>query len=195
VLVPKTAHEGKYRFEVGLLDRIGFDQLLPMLGSQDRLLLDPLTVLPAPVTPAAISHPLTVRLGAPALITLLGYDQERSTAQAGEPLRFKLYWRAEQAIPKDYSVFVHLVDANGQLLAQQDAAPAAGNAPTSWWRSGDLIPDEHELVVPAGSRAGAYMLELGVYDSANGTRLPLFDAAGARQSDDRWQIPIQVTGS
>jgi hypothetical protein len=195
VQVPKDAHPGKYRFEVGLLNRIAFDQLLPLLGAQDRLFLNPITVAGAPVNPNAISHPLAVRFGDPAAMTLIGYDLARATVRAGEPLQIKLYWRAERSMAKDYSLFLHLVDGQGQLVAQQDSAPANGNAPTLWWQPGDQLPDEHELVLPAGLPAGAYVLELGVYDSANGMRLPLLDAAGVRLGDDRWQIPIQVTGS
>jgi 4-amino-4-deoxy-L-arabinose transferase-like glycosyltransferase len=188
--VPADAHIGKYRLEISLLDRTAADLLLPLTGATDRLLLDPFTVARAAVNPNAIKNPVAAKLGDPALITLLGYDLDR----AGESLSVALYWKSERAMPKDYSVFIHLLDANDNLVAQHDSAPQNGNAPTSWWLPGDLIADSHELILPNKIPAGRYTLAIGTYDSTNGARLPLFDANGARQPNDAWQLPIELTG-
>ena len=188
--VPADAHEGKYRLEISLLDRTAADLLLPLIGATDRLLLDPFSVARAAVNPSAIKNPLAVKLGDLALITFLGYD----LTHTGESLSVTLYWKSERAIPKDYSVFVHLLDANGNLVAQHDSAPQNGAAPTSWWLPGDLIADPHQLIVPADLVSGRYTLEIGVYDSASGARLPIFDATGKRQPNDAWRLPIEMTG-
>jgi hypothetical protein len=190
IRVPADAHEGKYRLEISLLDRTATDLLLPLLGATDRLSLNPFIVARTAVNPNAIKNPVAAKLGDPALITLLGYDLDR----AGESLSVALYWKSERAMPKDYSVFIHLLDANDNLVAQHDSAPQNGNAPTSWWLPGDLIADSHELILPNKIPAGRYTLAIGTYDSTNGARLPLFDANGARQPNDAWQLPIELTG-
>lgn len=187
--VPADAHDGRYRVEISLLDRAAADLLLPLQGATDRLGLDPFIVARAAVNPSAIENPIGVKLGEPALITLLGYD----LARTGEALSITLYWKSERAMSQDFSVFIHLLDANGNLVAQHDSAPQNGNAPTSWWRPGDLIADGHELNIPK-IFAGRYTLALGVYDSMSGARLPLFGANGARQPNDAWQLPIEMEG-
>lgn len=56
-----------------------------------------------------------------------------------------------------------------------------------------MIKDVHTLPVPQGLE-GEYQIELGVYDSATGERLPVFDAEGRRQPNDRWLLSVEVAG-
>ncbi|MCI0475561.1 MAG: hypothetical protein L0Y55_04890, partial [Anaerolineales bacterium] len=149
----------------------------------------PFTVAHTALNPNAIKNPVAAKLGETSIITFLCYD----LSLVDNSLEITLYWKSERAIPKDYSVFVHLLDASGAPFAQHDSAPQNGNAPTSWWLPGDLITDRHELNIPK-IFAGRYTLALGVYDSMSGTRLPLFGANGARQSNDAWQLPIEMEG-
>jgi hypothetical protein len=89
-------------------------------------------------------------------------------------------------------VFVHLVDANGTLVAQQDGAPENGNAPTSWWMPGDLISDRHEISLPRDMRPGHYTCAIGLYDSTNSIRLPMTDEAGNRITDDAFLLALEI---
>ena len=193
IQIPAAAHEGKYHLEVGLLNLSARNLLVPLQGTTDHLYLDPLTVARSPVDLDSITHPLGATLGKPPSITLLGYDLDPNL-RAGETVALTLFWRAEAPLPKDYSVFIHFIDSNGNMRAQQDGPPQNGNAPTSWWNSGDLFADAHQLQLPTDLAAGQYILELGVYDPASGVRLPMFDAQGTRQPNDRWQIPVEVLG-
>ena len=191
IKIPPNAHPGMYRFELGVLNRSD-PTPLALANGQDRVLLAPITVPREPVNPNGIQNPLTIRLGDPTSITLLGYDLV--PARQGAPLLVTLYWRAERAMSTDYSVFVHFLDANGNLVAQHDGAPQGGNAPTSWWSPGDVIADSHEIIIPADLAPGQYTLEIGVYDSVNGVRLPIFNPNGTRQTNDAWLVPVEVTG-
>ncbi|MBP7694363.1 MAG: glycosyltransferase family 39 protein, partial [Anaerolineales bacterium] len=57
-------------------------------------------------------------------LVLLGYDAVMAhTPGAGGTLRLTLYWRAGQALPADYTVFAHLVDAQGAAVAPPADAP------------------------------------------------------------------------
>lgn len=191
--VPLDAHQGKYQFEVGLLNSDASDILVPLIGKEDRLYLDPITVTASPVDAQKITHLVGAKLGVPPSITLLGYDaQPESPIRADEQLTITLFWRSEISVAKDYSVFIHLLDPNGRMLAQQDGPPQSGNAPTSWWQPGDLFSDPHVLEIPAGLSPGAYTLAWGVYSADNGIRLPMTSSAGIRQSNDQWQIAVQV---
>ncbi|MBV8086378.1 MAG: glycosyltransferase family 39 protein [Chloroflexi bacterium] len=94
--------------------------------------------------------------------------------QAGQPVDVTLRWTANAQPSKDYSVFVHLLDAGGMTAGQHDSWPAAGARPTSAWPPGETIEDRHGLLTTASFTPGAYQLEIGLYDAA-GQRLPLTD--------------------
>ena len=188
--VPKTAPPGKYRLQVGVLNRNLSSLLVPMLGVEDRLLLDPFTVEKNKIDPNAIMQSTQIRFGDPASLTLIGYDVTHA-ARRGESFAIMLYWQSNRTTPIDYSIFMHLIDADGKVVAQQDGPPQNGNAPISWWRPGDLIADARALPIPGDVRAGRYTLAIGVYNSADGLRLPVSDQ-GARQPDDAWRISLEI---
>lgn len=101
------------------------------------------------------------------LINLVGYDLNPE-----EPLRLTLYWRAINAVPEDYSVFIHVLDEKGQKVAQSDGPPfwltAMG---TSSWVPGCIYRDERVLDVPEGK----YKLAVGLYRWQDLSRLPAGD--------------------
>jgi hypothetical protein len=84
---------------------------------------------------------------------------------AGARLRVRLVWRALEEMGQDYTVFVHLEGPDGAVWAQHDGGPVGGTYPTSHWRGGELVADDHELVVSQEAagvghlRAGMYLLE------------------------------------
>lgn len=91
-------------------------------------------------------------------------------------LRVPLRWRALDRMQTGYTVFVHVLDANGALVAQRDQQPLDGFYPTQAWRPGRTVADEVVVEVPPGAALPLRVL-VGVYDPATGQRLPL-DAGG-----------------
>jgi hypothetical protein len=69
-------------------------------------------------------------------------------------LSLVLYWRCMERMENDYTVFVHLLDAEGNIMAQGDSPPVQGHYPTTMWAVGEMVRDEHPLVGPpeAGTR-------------------------------------------
>ena len=49
----------------------------------------------------------------------------------GDELTLFLSWKLTNAVPKNYSVFVHLVDQNEVIVAQRDMYPGQGSLPLS----------------------------------------------------------------
>jgi len=84
-----------------------------------------------------------------------------------------LQWQAAYPLPQDYSVFVHLLDNSGALVAQHDGQPDAGYTPTSTWTSPTPVDDRHQVVLPEELLPGEYVLLVGLYDWRSGERLPL----------------------
>lgn len=112
-------------------------------------------------------------------IVLLGYDLDRATD--GE-ISLVLHWTANRVVSQDYTVFVHLLDSRGRLIAGADSQPAGGAFPTSTWIPGEAIPDPHQVRGPATLPTGS-RLEVGLYLLATGQRLPAFDSAGKPLGD------------
>ncbi|HEM61228.1 MAG TPA: hypothetical protein ENO24_02970, partial [Chloroflexi bacterium] len=60
-------------------------------------------------------------------------------ARPGDIVRVFLRWRAAEAIHEEYKVFVHLLDAQDNVVAQGDSVPAGGARPTTGWQVDDLV--------------------------------------------------------
>ena len=104
---------------------------------------------------------------------LVGYSYGPEKLAPGGEFDITLYWRSDAPLKEDYSVFVHLVDELGIVEAQSDSYPAQGSRPTSEWRPGTIVVDEHRVRVPQTLPApGTLRIEAGMYRYADGKRLP-----------------------
>jgi uncharacterized membrane protein len=120
------------------------------------------------------AYPLAANFGDQ--LELKGYDLSPAVGHPGQALTLTLSWQALREIPVDYTIFVHLVDANGQLVAQQDDNPWWEIPfPTSTWQPGELLQDRHELELPPDLPPGSYTLRVGVYYWQTLERLPLLE--------------------
>jgi hypothetical protein len=68
---------------------------------------------------------------------------------------------------------VQLLNETGQVVAQVDAQPQAGTAPTLTWLPGEILSDPYTLTLPPTLPPGTYRLIAGLYDATTGARLPL----------------------
>lgn len=167
--------------------------LLPLNGSGPALCRVTVDVLAGDETLGAASSPPLFRLAGPEVavgeiehrlsytlggkVELVGYDL--STA----PSQITLYWRVLAEMDVDYTVFIHLLGADGTLLGQGDGPPFGGDYPTSYWRAGELLADSHALPV------GGKRVLVGLYRPVDGTRMPAYAATGERLPDDA--IPLR----
>ena len=100
---------------------------------------------------------------------LLGYAIQ---SRRGAPtIELALYWQSIAPTEKDFTVFAHLLDASGTIIAQSDAMPGRGAYPTSIWDAGEIVKDTHALALSANARA-PFSLVIGMYD-AEQKRLPI----------------------
>ena len=107
----------------------------------------------------------------------------KSPLHPGESLKVYLYWQSIGVPPRDFTAFVHLLDASGALCAQSDAAPRNGTYPTSVWTPGEIVLDARTLTLPPDAPPGTYHLEIGMYEWPSLQRLPMTDAANRAQGD------------
>ncbi len=104
-------------------------------------------------------------------VALVGYDLSAAIVAPGGELGVTLYWQALAPSEKDLTVFVHLLDEQGGLVAQDDAPPAQGSRPTTGWLAGEYIRDEHALHWLDPQYTGMARIQVGLYDPATGERL------------------------
>jgi 4-amino-4-deoxy-L-arabinose transferase-like glycosyltransferase len=97
----------------------------------------------------------------------------------GAALDVSLVWFAAARQAPDWVVFVHLVDAQGHMVAEDNRPPRDGAFPTTQWNQGDWVEDRHRLALPADLATGAYTLRAGMYDPGHeNQRAGVYDAEG-----------------
>jgi len=157
--------------------------LLPMHRRDDTATLDRVTLGYVAVPwrgEMDIAKPMGANLGDQ--ILLLGFEApERVSPAAGFDVT--LYWEAVHPPEDDYVVFVHLLDATGQLVAGHDGPPMGGQYPTGAWLPGDVIPDVHPIALNPVVPSGMYRLQVGMYRWPSLERLAVWDSEGKEMPD------------
>jgi hypothetical protein len=86
--------------------------------------------------------------------------EAESVTCAPDQIALHVAWVSGSAPERDLSVFVHLLDAAGALLAQGDqAAPVYGWRPLTTWQAGEIVRD----VYPLARLPGAAVIRYGLY--------------------------------
>lgn len=123
-------------------------------------------------------------------IHLAGYDLPKQQVTQGNGLDLVLYWHPEDELTTGLTVFVHLVDSEGNIVAQRDQIPSSGARPTTGWAPGEFVADPYMLPIGPSVPLGEYRVRIGWYNNITGERIHL------PEDDDFWVLPhtIQVIG-
>jgi hypothetical protein len=178
VAIPAGALPVGYALRVGLYDRDG--QRLSVLDEtgqvvDDAAFLQVLHVLARRKLNLRAADRTVYQLGEQ--IELAGAQIESTSLEPGDALRVALFWRAKESPAQDYTAFVHVLDDDGNLIAQSDHQPVGGAYPVSWWWPGQTVEDVHEISMQ-GVGPGTYRVAVGMYDLDSGERLPVADGTG-----------------
>jgi len=125
-------------------------------------------------------------------IILSGAVLQQRSLRAGEIFGITLRWGATRNVDQRYSVFVHLIGPDGNLVAQDDRQP---NLPTNEWFEGINVVDPHQITVPSGAPTGLYQIRTGMYPEGQpGNRLPVVDPGSTTQESNSILVAeIEVT--
>lgn len=134
----------------------------------------PLGVIRPAYPPQTLAEAAAQRWGGAPLYGRFGKAGERGAELrawrvAGEPrpggaLELTLLWHALARQNRDWVVFIHLVDARGQIVAEDNRQPRDGAFPMTQWVLGDWVEDRHPLHLPDDLAAGTYSVLVGLYD-------------------------------
>ena len=182
ILSPDAAlPPGKYALEVGVYQPANGARLPVWIDNvqraDDRVLISPLKVASG-FAPALHAQPLDIRFGQD--IRLTGFTLNGA--------RLTLLWQDIHPVDRDYTVFVHVLDSENKIVAQNDHQPQDGTYPTSIWDAGEQIQDIVNLQLPL---AGKYKIEVGLYDVETMQRLNVIGEDG-RSLGDHLILPVEV---
>lgn len=128
------------------------------------------------------------------IATLIGYDLGPSSVRPGQTIDVTLYWRAgpgAQDAPA-YTVFTHLLGADGRIYGQDDSQPAEGTRPSTGWMAGEIISDRHRLTVRTDAPVGSYTIEIGLYEPLSGQRVLALASDGSASDHVIVSVAAQV---
>jgi hypothetical protein len=141
-------------------------------------------------TPSVPDYSLDVRLRSQENsdeITLQGYSLLTDRLAVGDIAQISLFWQVEQAPSTRYKVFVHLLDEDNHLVGQRDAEPGGGARLTTLWEPGEVVADNHGVLIHPATPPGMYRVEVGMYDAETGRRLVTLEGEG-----QVWLEPLAV---
>ncbi|MBN1992893.1 MAG: hypothetical protein JW953_09315 [Anaerolineae bacterium] len=84
-----------------------------------------------------------------------------------------LHWHTLSPTAKPYTVFLQLLNQQGEVVGSWDQQPFNGLYPTPLWSPGEIIADTLPLPLPGELAPGRYRLITGFYDFETGQRLPV----------------------
>ena len=91
-------------------------------------------------------------------------------------------WRVDGPLADPLKLFVHLLDANGQIIGNGDRLDVL----TSSLRPGDVFIQLNRLPRPADAACAPCRIELGLYNPVTNERLPA-------STGDHIVLPVEVT--
>jgi hypothetical protein len=176
IILPGTP-PGEYQLEIALFDPYRNRALEPA-GSTDAH-LGPIRVQRAYPNSRelAIEHRTDSVLAD--RIRLLGYNLV-GDRRPGLPVHLILFWQAQTAPGRPYTVFTHVLDGNSKVWAGKDNEPVDGFYPTTQWTPGEVVRDPYDIPLPTDLAPGEYRLSVGMYDPTTQERLPV---PGAENSE------------
>jgi 4-amino-4-deoxy-L-arabinose transferase-like glycosyltransferase len=170
LLIPAAMPAGEYRLTMEMVRALD-GTAVPFRHGRSQAEMGQITVkeIARQYEPPTPRYAQLERLGS--AVELLGYDLRPAVRAPGSPLEVTLHWRALETPDRNYHVFVHLLSAEGTILAQHDGLPQDGARPPYGWLPGEYIADCHRLHLPVTLEDGDYRLAVGLYDPVTAQRL------------------------
>ncbi len=123
-------------------------------------------------------------------LQLVSYDSPQRL-EPGETLALTTYWTFTGYSPtsgaQDYSVFFHLLDQDGSIVAQSDGL----GLPSTAWRNGDLLVRRVTMPIPQDKDGARLTPTIGVYEPTSLQRARV--SLSQDRADDRVMLePISI---
>lgn len=180
---------GDYRVQVAVLFKLSGERLnvtTPNVETANEVRLGPFRLIVPVPSADELRAVRAIKAQFGDSIMLQGDSISPIIVHPGDSFHIDLYWQSLSTVDHDYVVFVHLLDAQGHVVAQRDTQPQNGTNPTSQWRPNAIIKDPYNIGVPKDSPPGEYRIETGLYTLGDLKRLPVGNS-------DRIILPQAIT--
>ena len=104
-------------------------------------------------------------------IQLSGYHVSPGSIGAADPVTLHLNWVPKTGQPTGNTVFVQLIDGQGQPITQLERPLEE----QFYWRMGRRVPEQYTLWAGPQLEAGPYLFRVGIFDPVSGKRLRIYD--------------------
>jgi hypothetical protein len=130
-------------------------------------------------------------------VRLEGVAVEPAAVRAGDELAVRLHWSAgETFAPGQEIVFIHLRDARGKIVAQDDYRGSAllWGDPSLRPVPGECVAETRRLALPADLPPGPLDLAIGLYQPKNGRRVKVLSSAApaVRRRAPVWPAAVRI---
>lgn len=88
----------------------------------------------------------------------------------GATVELDLTWQALRQPNRDYTTFMHILDANGERWGELDEKPTGDELSTLNWIPGRVYESTHGVQIDLEGPAEGYHMELGIYANPSGER-------------------------
>jgi len=163
-----------------MVQMIGEDGPLTLAGGSDRVLLEP--IIRIHTTGDAALESVVYQIGTVAELQCIAIQQD------DEQFNIELFWHFTGTTNQEYAVMLHGLDQSGEIVVQADGPPFAGNYPSTFWREGQILREQHTL--PADAEIES--IAIGLYERDTIERLPVTQS-GETLSDNRILLPATET--
>jgi hypothetical protein len=105
---------------------------------------------------------------------VVGLELDDTPPVPGELEPMTLIWQSVESTPRDLQTGVRLLSPDGaRVISERWGRPNRERTPTGKWLVGELVPDTHQLRIPADTPPGRYRLQAGLRDPDARDRMPL----------------------
>lgn len=115
----------------------------------------------------------------------LTFNKDRAPIGSAVTLTYKFVVAPTASFDKDYWVFVHVLDLDGEQMWTDDHLPPV---PTKQWKAGETVEYKRTIFIPNYPYIGEAVVRLGMYDPPSGKRLVL----NAKEASRREYIVAKV---
>jgi len=164
LVLPSTISPGAYKLVTGVYFSAGMR--LPAISLTSNTPLGDSAVIgwvkvPQPNIPAIPARAIRIQTSLADKISLRAVTAD---TQFDGHLHLSLYWQSMTNRPDlDATIFVHLTDSQGKIVAQQDARPWGGQYPTFIWDQGETVQTDYTFDLKNVPNSGDLGVEVGMY--------------------------------
>jgi hypothetical protein len=117
----------------------------------------------------------------------VAFSKDRVPIGSAVTLTYKFVVAPDASFNKDYWVFMHVLDLEGEQMWTDDHLPPV---PTSKWKAGETVEYKRTIFVPNYPYIGEAKVRLGVYDMQSGQRLVLNAPEASRREYNVAKVQI-----